>query len=264
MELAGCKRSSPLDTLRIDRGGGGRRGVGGGVAVALALRLLGLTPVRLLVVDAVVVGRRRGARHRRGLRGRRRWRRRRLQVVGEHGQELVVVEAVEVVRPDAGIAVAGAGLEKSHGVADGAAVRAALGGGEVEELVDPRRLLLLRRRVVERRRRHGRGEERAHGGAALLLLVVVVVVPAPELRPRRRHGGDLGRQLRHGRDPAPRVGSIRGNQRNTRERWVGGATPKPSPRGARGPGRQCSEGDDDARGRGAVPAGDCARGFPFF
>jgi hypothetical protein len=201
------RRSSPLDALRIHRGGRGG-------AVALALCLLGVAPIRLLVVDAVVVGRRRRARHRRGRGLRLRRRRRRLEVVGEHGQELIVVEAVEVMRP--GIAVAGAGLglglEEGHGVADGAAVRAALGGGEVEELVHPRRL-------------HGRGgEERAHGGAALLL------VPAPELRPRRRHGGDLGRQLRHGRDrdPAPRVGSTRGINAT---RGNGGATPETFPPG---------------------------------
>jgi hypothetical protein len=35
---------------------------------------------------------------------------------------------------------------------------------------------------------------------------VMVVVPATELRPAcRRHGGDFGRQLRHGRDPARRA-----------------------------------------------------------
>ena len=43
------------------------------------------------------------------------------------------------MRPDAaGIAV----VEEGDGVADRAAVRAALGGREVEELVDPGRLLL--------------------------------------------------------------------------------------------------------------------------
>jgi hypothetical protein len=52
----------------------------------------GLAPVRLLVIDAVVVGRRRRHHHGRG-RGLLLWRRRRRQVVGEHGQELVVVEA---------------------------------------------------------------------------------------------------------------------------------------------------------------------------
>lgn len=184
----------------------------------------------LLVIHAVVVRRRRRARRGRG-RLLLRWRR--LQVVGEHGHELVVVEAVEVVRPDAGIVV-GNGVEEGHGVAHRATVRAALGRREVEELVDPGRLMLLllllrpavrRRRRREREGRQWRREERPHGGAALVMVAVgsMVMVPAPELRPSCRHGWDLGRQLRHGRG-----GSLARNQRKCAPA-IDGATPETFP-----------------------------------
>lgn len=58
--------------------------------------------------------------------------RRRRHLVGEHGQELVVVEAIE-----AGTLVGERGPEEGDGVVGGAAAVATPGGGEVEELVRP-------------------------------------------------------------------------------------------------------------------------------
>lgn len=140
------------------------------ILVVVAVTIVG---VHNLVVVAVLVGRRGRVRGRRdgGRDG---------DVVGEHGHELLVVQSIErscnvVGAVDGGVPMVDIvehikrRLEERNGVAGGAAVRPAPGGGEVKELVHPagRRRLLLRGR---RRRRRvvegggGGGEEVGHGG----------------------------------------------------------------------------------------------------
>ena len=101
--------------------------------------------------------------------------------VGEHGHELLVVKLIKLIasprRPGGRPRVAAIvrGLEEGNGVADGSPVSAPLGGGEVEEFIDPGGVLRGGRRQVP----HGRD-----------LLV-------RKTRPVGSHGWDLWRQLRH-------------------------------------------------------------------
>jgi len=85
----------------------------------------------LLLVVAILVGGRRG-----GV-GRRRKRRRREcrggNVVGEHGNQLVLVESVET----GSTFLEKRRLKEGNGVAGGSPVSPPPGGGEVEKLVDP-------------------------------------------------------------------------------------------------------------------------------
>lgn len=99
----------------------------------LALGLALLNGGGFLVVQAVMVGRGGGVGGRDGGG----------DGVSEHGHELLVVELIELAGRAGGGAGGGAGvvggrvLEEGNGVAGGSAVGAALGGGEIEEFIDP-------------------------------------------------------------------------------------------------------------------------------
>jgi hypothetical protein len=161
----GLDRGSPLHPLGVPdqlRGGGGadclprrqRLRVRG--LAPLVIAAIGGAPrggaaaalVAVAVAAAAVLGARRGRRPAAGL-------------VGEHGHELVIVEAVEL----AGRAVRGRHLDEGHRVAERPAVRAPPRRRELGEVVGPR-----------------------HRGP--------VVAP---LRPVVHRGRDPGRQLRHAR-----------------------------------------------------------------
>lgn len=163
--------------------------------------------IHILVVVAVLVGRR-------GRIGGRRDGGRHGDVVGEHGHELVVVQAVEGggdvvgavhgrVPPAFLVQRVQRRLEERDGVARRAPVGPAPGGREVEKLVHPtrrRRGLVLRR--GRRRLVDGGGGEIGHGGHSVV----------GEGRPILSHAWYFRRQLRHGlsqwESPLPNIEGV--------------------------------------------------------